>query len=275
MSTALAVYHGCFGRVTVYRLDRPLAPHAHHEGHLIFHIGGQDSGVVVAGRKGTVTRMRACAVNPWQVHSFHPGDPVNGSLYLVLYINPIWFVELGGRDASLSFGCDHVKVTCEISDMVSVVAGSLLEGTGMARLDQLLFSLTRDCYDQTWRTSTVGRTVCGEWPRVRDFRIRNSLRILRERVGDQIVLDSVARESGLSRPHFYKLFRQNVGLTPNIYLNTLKMELSIEKLTTSELPVTEIGLDLGFSSQASFTRFFAANAGIPPTIYRKASQLGA
>ena len=36
MSTALAVCHGSFGRVTVYRLDKPMRTHAHREGHLTF-----------------------------------------------------------------------------------------------------------------------------------------------------------------------------------------------------------------------------------------------
>jgi hypothetical protein len=40
MSTALAVCHGSFGRVTVYRLDKPMRTHAHREGHLTFLLSG-------------------------------------------------------------------------------------------------------------------------------------------------------------------------------------------------------------------------------------------
>ena len=40
MSRALAVFHGRFGRATVYQLNRPFNVHAHREGHLIFHVGG-------------------------------------------------------------------------------------------------------------------------------------------------------------------------------------------------------------------------------------------
>jgi AraC-like DNA-binding protein len=79
----------------------------------------------------------------------------------------------------------------------------------------------------------------------------------------------VAREVGLSRPHFYKLFRAQMGVTPNIYLNTLRMERAILRLAESEAAVSEIGLDLGFSSQASFSRFFIANGVVPPSAYRR------
>ena len=40
MSRALAVFHGRFGRATVYQLNRPFSTHAHREGHLIFQVGG-------------------------------------------------------------------------------------------------------------------------------------------------------------------------------------------------------------------------------------------
>ena len=38
MSIAHAVAHGAFGRACLYELDRPMVPHAHREGHLIFHV---------------------------------------------------------------------------------------------------------------------------------------------------------------------------------------------------------------------------------------------
>ena len=98
---------------------------------------------------------------------------------------------------------------------------------------------------------------------------------MNERVADDCVLDRIARDAGLSRPHFYKLFRQNIGLTPNMYLNTLRLERSIHRLTLSGDPVTAIGLDLGFASQASFTRFFSNNIGMSPSDYRRASYVAA
>ena len=83
------------------------------------------------------------------------------------------------------------------------------------------------------------------------------------------VVDAVAREVGLSRPHFYKLFREQIGLTPNLYLNALRMERAIERLAVTQEAVSDIGFDLGYSSQASFSRFFIANGVVPPSAYRR------
>ena len=92
-------------------------------------------------------------------------------------------------------------------------------------------------------------------------------------LGSEIVLDEVARESGLSRPHFYKLFRKQTGITPNLFLNTLRMERAIEQLTQTDLSVTDISYDLGFSSQSGFTRFFCSNVGMAPTDYRRVAHI--
>ena len=48
MSTALAVCHGSFGRVTIYRLDKPMRTHAHREGHLTFHLGAPPAIVTIS-----------------------------------------------------------------------------------------------------------------------------------------------------------------------------------------------------------------------------------
>jgi AraC-like DNA-binding protein len=60
-----------------------------------------------------------------------------------------------------------------------------------------------------------------------------------------------------------------MGLTPNLFLNTILMERALDRLVHSFTPVAEIGFDLGFSSQSGFTKFFSANVGMAPTDYRR------
>ena len=94
-----------------------------------------------------------------------------------------------------------------------------------------------------------------------------------EQLGSEIALDEVARGAGLSRPHFYKLFRRQIGVTPNIYLNTLRMERAVQRLGQTDQSITEIGDELGFSCQSVFTRFFSSHVGMAPTDYRRAVQV--
>jgi AraC-like DNA-binding protein len=269
MSEAVAVLHGAFGRVCLYCMDRTMVSHAHREGHLIFHIQGRPSAVYVDGRAIPLRPGRAVAVNPWQAHHYH--QPVQGeqTLALVLYIRPAWFRNaIGGRASALRFGRAAIEVSDELGRLIDT--GAILNrDQDDPGIDDWLLALTKYCSEQSWRGSDAVGRLAG----VHDFRLRKAIQVLEQRGCEPIELDSVAREAGLSRPHFYKLFHQQVGITPNIYLNSLRMERAIERLTGTTEAVSAIGLDLGFASQASFSRFFIANGVVPPSTYRRSAQI--
>ncbi|MGI9435199.1 MAG: AraC family transcriptional regulator, partial [Geminicoccaceae bacterium] len=71
MSNAIAVFHGKFGRATLYNLDHDLATHAHREGHLTFYVQGLPSAMMIQDSSIPLNEETAVAVNPWEPHSFH------------------------------------------------------------------------------------------------------------------------------------------------------------------------------------------------------------
>jgi AraC-like DNA-binding protein len=275
MSTALAVFHGAFGRVCLYSMNRAMAPHGHREGHLLFHLHGPDAALVVDGRAFPLSPGQAVAVSPWQLHYYTPVDSRAETLALVLYIRPGWFVDAARRaTATLRFGRVGIEVTDPLARLAFSVANDMLEEDETdPRLEDRLCALTQAAFDQSWQWTERGADFTGPALTQRDWRIRKALRVLQDRIGEPCELDVVAREVGLSRPHFYKLFRTQIGVTPHIYLNTLRMERAIDRLTGTETAVSEIGLDLGFSSQASFSRFFIANGVVPPSAYRRSAHV--
>lgn len=271
MSTALAVQHGAFGRAALYKLNRAFLTHAHREAHLTFCVRGEAARITLPEGSIALDDATAVAVNPWQPHSFDPARSGDGTAALVLYARPEWTVSQGlAGSEGLRFGRSHIAMTAQVRHLVDRIVTLLLDEAVSNDFDQYLADLVCACHEQSWDN---GRTA-SVWDRqvlYRDYRIRNSIRLMSDRIGDEMAIDGIAREAGLSRPHFYKLFRQHVGITPNIYMNTLRMESAIQRLTMSADPVTSIGLDLGFASQASFTRFFTTNVGVPPSDYRRAA----
>jgi AraC-like DNA-binding protein len=252
-------------------MDRRMVPHGHREGHLIFHVEGPAAQVVVNGKAWPLSPGQAVAVSPWQAHYYCPLTMSAPTLALVLYVRPAWFLDASRRaSASLSFGRVGVEVTDPVARLVFETARSMLNPDREDLLiEDRLCSLTQTSFDQSWQWTSRGSTFTGpDLPR-RDFRIRKALKLMQENVGEGMALDVVAREVGLSRPHFFKLFRAQVGLTPNLYSNALRMESAIDRLAVTGEAVAEIGFDLGFSSQASFSRFFIANGVVPPSAYRR------
>lgn len=274
MSEAIAVHHGSFGRAAVYNLNKPILLHAHREAHIIFMIEGETCSVNVEGVDNTLRQDRAVTVNPWQPHSFG----ISGGrkcISLTLYIKPLWFLEHSkSAEHALSFGKSVLKLDDRMMQHVAKLANFLLSDENHERCDDMLYEIMRLCFN----LSCDGKKNNGFLDRARghysDFRVRRAVRIMQETLAEESNMENLARECGLSRPHFFKLFKKQMGLTPNIYMNTLRAERAIDELMKTEKTVTDIGNDLGFSSQASFTRFFTSNVGIPPSDYRRVAYVG-
>ena len=272
MSRALAVFHGRFGRATVYQLNRAFNVHAHREGHLIFHVGGTPAQIDVCDQRWLLIEDSVVAVNPWEPHNFLPTDVGNGAIFFVLYVNHEWFAPNATNSQSLRFGRTHFKRTDVLDKHIRRAAALVCGAPSLRSLDCELRQLIDSCYEESWQQSDTAQSMRAT-ATITDFRVRKSIRLMSESPGAEIELDSIARESGLSRPHFYRLFRTQTGVTPHLYLNTLIMEQALDALVATEAPVADISFDLGFTSQSGFTRFFAANVGMAPTDYRRAAKV--
>jgi AraC-like DNA-binding protein len=272
MSKALAVFHGRFGRATVYQLNRPFNVHAHREGHLIFHVGGTPAQIDVCDRRRQLIEDSVVAVNPWEPHNFLPRDTANGAIFFVLYVNADWFAPQAAGAQHLRFGSTCFKRTDTLDKHIRRTAALVCGAPSLRSLDCELRHLIDSCYEESWRQSESAQQASAA-AAINDFRVRKSIKLMSESPGAEIELDSIARASGLSRPHFYRLFRAQTGVTPHLYMNTLIMEQALDALVATETPIADISFDLGFTSQSGFTRFFAANVGMAPTDYRRAAKV--
>lgn len=87
-----------------------------------------------------------------------------------------------------------------------------------------------------------------------------------------IPLDRAAREACLSPFHFQRLFTRTFGETPHSFLTRLRMDHARQLLAAGELPVTEICLEVGYSSLGTFSSRFAALTGQSPSAFRRSAR---
>ena len=80
-----------------------------------------------------------------------------------------------------------------------------------------------------------------------DFRVRKAIDLMRAHVGKRICFDAIARSVGLSRPHFFALFKEQMNVTPNVYWNT-RRPVDIEPA-----PITRLGPHSSTSSQSELS----------------------
>jgi AraC family transcriptional regulator len=91
-------------------------------------------------------------------------------------------------------------------------------------------------------------------------------------LSEDISLEDLAAEAQLSPFHFARMFKHSVGVPPRIYLTRIRMEKACELLEKTDLPVTEIAFEVGYSSNQAFARVFLKERNMTPTAYRRTAQ---
>jgi len=90
-----------------------------------------------------------------------------------------------------------------------------------------------------------------------------------ERLGENVLLSSLAEVAGLSPFHFSRAFKQSFGMPPHRYLTSRRIEHARTLLASREPSVTQIAMALGFRETSSFTTAFRKYTGMTPTDYRR------
>jgi AraC-like DNA-binding protein len=90
---------------------------------------------------------------------------------------------------------------------------------------------------------------------------------------DPLDIPTLARIAHVSEAHFIRTFLATFGETPHRYLQRRRVERSMFLLRESDRSVTEICLEVGFTSLGTFSRTFRAIVGQPPTAYRRGAEV--
>jgi AraC family transcriptional regulator len=85
---------------------------------------------------------------------------------------------------------------------------------------------------------------------------------------EAVDLNELAGTAGVGYFHFFKAFKQSMGVSPNQYMLERRVERAKALLARTELPIADIALRVGFSSQSHFATTFRRLAGATPRVYR-------
>lgn len=88
---------------------------------------------------------------------------------------------------------------------------------------------------------------------------------------EDLSLEALAGAAGVSVHAFPRAFRHRFGATPHQYVLARRMARARSLLADTDLPICEIALQTGFSSQSHLTSSFKKHTGVTPRAYRNAS----
>jgi AraC-like DNA-binding protein len=103
---------------------------------------------------------------------------------------------------------------------------------------------------------------------LRDEYVGRALALLHERPAHGWTLDELAAEVGMSRSAFADRFARLVGEPPIQYLGRWRMQMAARLLADGTAKVAAVALEVGYDSEAAFSRAFKKLVGVSPAAWR-------
>lgn len=104
---------------------------------------------------------------------------------------------------------------------------------------------------------------------IRDPFVGRALSLLHDKPAQAWTIEELARKSGVSRSVLAERFSELVGIPPMAYLARWRMQIAAEMLARGSANMAAIASEIGYDSEASFSRAFKKVVGVPPSQWRR------
>lgn len=98
--------------------------------------------------------------------------------------------------------------------------------------------------------------------------VRRAIAIIQAHYADEITREDIATRLNISADYLTDCFRQEFGITPIAYIRRYRIKQACELLLNSDMTITQVAMNVGFSDNAHFTHTFIREMGLSPRAYR-------
>lgn len=194
-----------------------------------------------------------------RTHLPHPAH------FIMMHIHPQWMEtvaeDMGKSRNPLPFFADPCLHNPKLNRLFLAMKTAIWTDSSTLERETTLWEFLAELIQHHAEQPVTKQTVASPPPsvmRARDY--------LQDHYANEVSLDQLAAIAGLSRFHFCRLFRQSVGLSPNVYQNQLRIQQA-KKLLLAGHPITEVSEVTGFYDQSHFSKHFKRLVGVTPKHY--------
>ena len=101
------------------------------------------------------------------------------------------------------------------------------------------------------------------------LRVSPAIKYMANHFSHPLNMDKLAQTCHLSPPHFRKIFREAIGMSPSAYLTTFRIKTALIMLENTNDKIIDISVACGYPTLSCFNRAFKQSMGVSPTIWRK------
>ena len=103
----------------------------------------------------------------------------------------------------------------------------------------------------------------------KDFTLQSTVQYINSNLHRTITVKELATLSGYSTAHFTRKFKRQFGKLPLSYIADIKVSAAKKRLRDTDLSVTAIAEEVGYTDVSLFGQHFKKRVGATPTTYRK------
>lgn len=191
------------------------------------------------------------------------GSYIRDTLY---YLNQYYTKDTISHEWKLQFNQYHFDNDTEVSDLINKLIRICSGGeTGKniyadLNLKELLIRLVQSQYMQQISSEVPSHSNHSQ--------LHYLMNYIQENLTEKILIDTLCKKAYLNRNTFFKLFKDQFGLTPLEYINHERIKMAKKLLAETHYSVKEISFQCGFTDVNYFVRLFRKKEGITPGIYK-------
>jgi AraC family transcriptional regulator len=252
-ATESAIYHPSL----IYHLSRPTDVTRRIEG--------------TRGERALIGPRRLCltpggATTSWR----HDGHPEILQVYLRRSIYEGAVSEIYGCDSSSAELVPRFAISDPLLEQLAIaIAGALRDGTAedglyvdaISHMMAAHLARAHSTRSRPVRISPV-KPIAG-------WKMRRLVEYIEENLENDLSLHALAAEVEISPLYLARAFRAAIGQSPHQYVLVRRIERARELLRNTDMPVVDVALAAGFSSQSHLAHWFVRQVGISPAAYRR------
>ena len=180
-----------------------------------------------------------------------------------------------GRDAgphTLLEHVQHLHAHDPLLHHMALVLRAAIEGEGVA--EQLYATSLADALVVHFlRRYAASRQSLRQAPSgLAPSKLRRTIAYIKAHLEQVLSLAELAAVAQTSPTHFARLFKRATGLAPHRYVITSRMEQAKRLLATTDVSLSDIGLQVGCADQSHFTALFRKYVSTTPKAYRNTTR---
>lgn len=221
--------------------------------------------------QGLLGPRNICVTPPETIIEWeHHGHPEILQIYLRRSLYDAAVGELYGCSASTAEIVPRFGIVDPLLEQLAIALadalrnGSIRDGLYIDTVAQMMAVHLARAHSVQSRPTSLPPT-----PTVSHQRMRQLIEFIEANLDQPLTLDAMAAQVGISPLYLARAFKAAIGQSPHQYVLARRIERAKELLRNTEMPIIDVALSVGFSSQSHLSHWMIRHTGVPPGIYRR------